>query len=189
MQITKRIPPKLKLVADSIRAQLANDELIKLEYMPSKIDVGTDWISGIIDRSITGHFKNYNAVRVGQYKFYQCTELTEVTLFNAGPIGNNAFAQCTSLTKANLPAATRIEAGAFGGCTNLNLINFYNPDRDSICYLASTTALNNTPIINGDGYVVINDEKVNEMKAASNWSTLPEGVIIGNTQAAQMGLI
>ena len=86
------------------------------------------------NKALTGAIKVPATVTYGKYTytvnemeenvFYQCAELTEVTLPNTiTEIPAEAFRYCTGLTKVTLPAAlTTIGKTAFNGCTALQNI-------------------------------------------------------------------
>ena len=67
-------------------------------------------------------------------------------------------------------------------------LNLYSPDRTTIPTLTNTSAFTNTPIASGTGWIVINDELVNTLKAETNWSTYASQ-IIGHTAAVQQGIV
>lgn len=76
---------------------------------------GTSIKSVVIERGVTS---------VGDYAFYNCSNLASVTL-PAGItiIGFNAFAECSSLSYIKLPDSLKtIESYAFSRCSNLNNI-------------------------------------------------------------------
>ena len=60
---------------------------------------------------------------IGDYAFYICQRLTNITLPNVTSIGNYAFYDCTSLTGITIPASvTSIGNGVFIRCTSLTNI-------------------------------------------------------------------
>ena len=65
---------------------------------------------------------------IGQYAFYNCTNLTSITIpSSVTTIGNNTFGDCTSLTSITIPdSVTTIGYGAFIGCTSLTSITIGN---------------------------------------------------------------
>jgi hypothetical protein len=62
------------------------------------------------------------AADIGNYAFYGCTSLTEVTLPAATDIGQEAFRGCTSLETVSLPGAVDIGMGAFRACSGLKTV-------------------------------------------------------------------
>ena len=65
---------------------------------------------------------------IGDYAFYGCTGLTELTLPNSvTSIGTGAFAYCRGLTKLTLPnSVTSIGTGAFAYCSGLTELTLPN---------------------------------------------------------------
>ena len=65
---------------------------------------------------------------IGDYAFYGCTGLTELTLPNSvTSIGTGAFAYCRGLTKLTLPnSVTSIGTGAFAYCRGLTKLTLPN---------------------------------------------------------------
>lgn len=53
---------------------------------------GDDRFLEIIDRTISGSYENSNITNVGPYAFYECTNLTAISLSNTLSIGILAFA-------------------------------------------------------------------------------------------------
>lgn len=112
--------------------------------------------------------------------FQGCSSLTTLNVQKLRAVSNNSFQGCSSLQEAAFPAAETFANNVFSG-TNLTLLNLYSPARTAIPRLTGSGVFNSTPINAGNGHVVINDELVDELKAAYRWSSLPEGAIIGNS--------
>lgn len=103
-------------------------------------------------------------------------------------IGNGAFRSCSSLYTLNAPSVTQVNQQAFE-YSKLTTLNFYSPTRTAIPILKSYfNPFEGTPIKAGTGHIVINDELVDTLKAATNWSTYAN-VIIGHTDAIAQGII
>lgn len=60
---------------------------------------------------------------IGNYAFYDCTNLISVDAPKATTIGDDAFWYCYSLTSVNLPKATTISKSAFEYCAALTTLN------------------------------------------------------------------
>jgi len=144
-----------------------------------------------------------SATTIGNYAFNSATALTSVDLPLATRIGDNAFAGgLTSLTTVNIPSATTVSYqafkgctslvsidlpslsnglgnSAFQGCTSLALINLYSPNRQSApsSFASNGNVLTSTPIAAGNGYIVINDELVDTLKATTGWKTYKDQII------------
>ena len=113
---------------------------------------------------------NFPAVaKVGQFVFKDCSALTTVDFPAATSIGMAAFQSCTALTSADFSAVvTNIDNTAFQTCTKLTALILRS---STMATLSSVTALNNTPIKSGTGYIYVPAALVDSYKAANNWST------------------
>ena len=86
-------------------------------------------LASIIDRSIAGSFSS-DVFKIGDYAFYSCNNLTEVSFPNATSIGYSAFNSCSSLTTIYIgtnisTVCTLYGTSAFDNCTDLT--NIYVP--------------------------------------------------------------
>jgi hypothetical protein len=84
-------------------------------------------------------------------------------------VGYSAFHYCKRLASAIFPAATKIGNLAFYACAELKTLVLRKSD--SICTLASYTALNDTPIRSGTGYIYVPSSLIETYKTAPQWST------------------
>ncbi len=77
-----------------------------------------------IPATVTYNDTTYTVVRISEHAFYNCTNLTSVTIPNTvDSIGEWAFAYSTNLGSVTLGiAVTTIGYGAFYGCTGLSLL-------------------------------------------------------------------
>ena len=78
-----------------------------------------------IPSTVTSNGTTYNVVEIGYLAFYNCDNLTSISLPNSiDSIGVRAFNGCTNLTSVTIPDVTSIVIGgnAFQGCTNLTSI-------------------------------------------------------------------
>jgi hypothetical protein len=73
--------------------------------------------------SATGAITLPSIIEVGDYAFYDCTNIISVSLPTATDIGGGAFYDCTSLTSVSLSAATDIGGGAFSFCYSLTEVS------------------------------------------------------------------
>ena len=151
--------------------------------------------NSIIDRSITEVADNL-VTSIGEYAFYSCHQLTTVSFHAATSMGQMAFCNCRGLTTARFPAvtsigysavssctalatidfpvATRIDSGAFQSCSKLTALILRS---ETMATLSSTTALSDTPIESGTGYIYVprallsDTDSAKDYRRASNWST------------------
>lgn len=100
--------------------------------------------------------------------FNGCTNLTTINFPKATTIGGTAFNACKYLVTADFPLVTSIGSSAFGTCSRLTALILRN---SSVCTLSNTSALSNTPIKSGTGYIYVPSTLVDSYKAATNWST------------------
>ena len=101
-------------------------------------------VNSIIDKSIT-EFTDNICTSIGEYAFFQCTNLTRVDISSATIIRNNSFSGCSKLETLIL--------------RNANIVS-----------LASANALSNTLIENGTGYIYVPSNLVDDYKTDSEWS-------------------
>ena len=95
---------------------------------PSSTAVPTS-TSGLL--SIPSSIKGYSVASVADYAFYNCTNLTSVTIPNGVTnIGYKAFYSCRSLANVTLPnTLTRIMGNAFTCCDSLFQVTIPNSMR------------------------------------------------------------
>ena len=79
----------------------------------------------VIPATITVENQEYKVTRIGNQVFYDCQNLTSVTIYEGiKEIGWDAFSWCTGLTTIQLPnSLTAIWGGAFYNCQNLTSVN------------------------------------------------------------------
>ena len=105
--------------------------------------------------------------------FRGCTSLQDFDFSNITTINTSAFSSCP-LTEVNLPKITRFNGYCFGGCSNLAKVVIRQ--NTSVCTLSSTNVFNSTPIANGEGFIYVPDELLEDYKVATNWSTYAEQI-------------
>lgn len=110
-----------------------------------------------VPSTVTYNGTTYNVTAIGDYAFYNCPDLTGITLPNTiTRIYVSAFQACTGLTSITIPNSVQyIFAYAFKGCTNLKTVKLgtdINCRLNSIALSAfeNCTALGNS---NGSGSI------------------------------------
>ena len=90
-----------------------------------------------IPTSVTVNDTSYSVIRIGDFTFFQCTELYQVIIPNTvKTIGQAAFNDCWSLTKVDIPNSVKsIGLYCFSGCTSLTSFVL----NDSITKIESST--------------------------------------------------
>ena len=82
----------------------------------------------VIPTSIIYNGKTYNITCIGDSAFYDCSELTSITIPEGMTnIGTAAFSGCTSLTSVSIPnSVTNIGNSAFNSCSGLTSVTIGN---------------------------------------------------------------
>lgn len=106
---------------------------------------------------------------MGTYAFYGCTGLTDVNMPLVTSIPTQCFYGCTNLKHADFGAVSSIAAQAFNAATNLRELILRK--NNSICTLNNTSAISNTAIGKGTGYIYVPSTLIDTYKDATNWST------------------
>ena len=91
---------------------------------------GDGWKYGgdvVIPASVNHEGESYPVTRIGDQAFYECRELTSVTIpEGVTAIGNEAFGRCYELTSVIIPGSMKtIGEAAFQNCYKLNSISCY----------------------------------------------------------------
>jgi hypothetical protein len=139
------------------------------------IDVLGDKVvaDSIIDRSII-ECKDNNITKVGDFAFFNCTNLTSVNFPVVTTIAAAAFQNCTNLTSIDFPVVTNLPNNSLISCSKLTALILRS---NSLCSLASTYVLKDTPIASGTGYIYVprallsDDDATKDYRRATNWST------------------
>ena len=179
MQLTN----KLTAIANSIRGLLSTSDLMTIDEMPPNIADAATIIKGLIEHGLQGKFYSTYVSKIAQYGLYGQSGITELDLPNCLTIGNGGCVGCSGMATAKLPSLTRFEYQAMRN-TGLVLLDLYSPDRERFPTAANNNVLQDTPIASGNGYIIINDEYVEDMKANTIWSTYADQ-IIGNSDRAE----
>lgn len=136
------------------------------------------------------------ATEIKSYAFNYLKNLETVNMDGLITVGNDAFSSCSKLKSVYLPSVRTIDTSAFYACSALTRVEicgacvgtplpvlsaqcFYSSKldtliiayEDGVVSLASTTAIGETPIANGTGFIYVPDALVDSYKAATNWST------------------
>ena len=106
-------------------------------------------LASIVARSISGRFES-EVFKIGDYAFFSCKGLTEVSIPNVTSIGYSAFDSCSSLTT--------IYVG-----TNIS----------TVCTLYSTSAFNNCTSLTS---IYVPASLVDRYKSATNWSSYADKI-------------
>lgn len=130
---------------------------------------------------------------IGTYAFYNCKKLNSLIFPNLATCGDYAFYGCAAATSANTPLITSVTSRSFYGCAALHHLDFHVATkiesyalygcqalgviilrRTSVCSLANTNALTNTPFASGKagGKLLIPSALVTQYQNATNWTTL-----------------
>ena len=111
------------------------------------------YVSGdvVIPSTVTYDGTTYSVTSIGGSAFFDCSDLTSVTIpNNVTSIGQSAFNYCSGLTSITIPnSVTSIGEYAFSGCSSLTTLNFnainchdfYDHDYDGYYALFSDTPL------------------------------------------------
>lgn len=149
---------------------------------------------GIVTRNGTEYI-NDRVTSIGQYAFYRNSALRYVSFPNVTTISQYAFGNCSNLTDINFPSLKTLGAYVFQNCTKLAKVEFPSLTKmntapftgssalaaiilpgTTVCELGSTNSLSGTPIASGEGFIYVNDDLVDEYKAASRWSAFAEQI-------------
>ena len=145
-------------------------------------------IDSIIQKTIT-HLESGTATTVANTAFSDFTTLQYVNLPAVEIVSSSAFRRCYALADVNLPNVKTLMTECFYGDNNLTYIDlplitqiqkgaFSSSGLETLiirtgqlCTLQNVSALSNTPIANGTGFIYVPDELAESYKSATNWST------------------
>ena len=116
----------------------------------------------------------YGVEIIGDNAFYQCSELTTLSLPNSiTAIGVSAFEGCTKLASVDIPEnLTTVGKGAFYDCTELNKVTIH--DLAKWCNVSFTNSWSN-PVVSAH-HLYLDDEEITKL-------VIPEGVTSIGSQA------
>lgn len=106
----------------------------------------------------------------GTYAFYGCSGLTSIKLPSITSIPTQCFYGCSKLQYADIGISSSIAAQAFNSCSALETLIIRKTN--GICSLVNTTALANSGIGTGKGFVYVPKALVENYKTATNWSSV-----------------
>ncbi len=156
-------------------------QLIQTEDGVSYVD---KWVIGC-DISVTSASLRNNTVGIGESAFYNCSNLTSVTIpESVRSIGHNAFGGCSNLTSVTIPSSvTNIGPYAFSDCSNLTSISipdsvtnigesaFYNCSKlTSITIPNSVTSIGTWAFYNCNNITIYADAIEQPIGWASDWN-------------------
>ncbi len=130
------------------------------EYGEEYYDFYGDYSGDVtIPNFVTYNGTIYPVTTIGNCAFYQCKDLTNVTIPNTvTTIGSSAFQSCWSLNNITIPSSvTRIEGGAFWECSNLtsiiipNSVTYIGGMALVMCYKLTSVSLPNSLTSISDG--------------------------------------
>ena len=114
---------------DGIYYNLIDGKAAEVTYKGPRSDTGQSY-SGevVIPEKVTYKGVEYPVDGIGYFAFYDCSNLTSITIPNSvTSIGNSAFENCFALTSITIPnSVTSIGNSAFEGCSSLTSITIPN---------------------------------------------------------------
>ena len=112
-----------------------------------------------------------NVTTIGEYAFRNCSSMATLTIGSGvTSIGGSAFYGCTGLTSVTIPASvTSIGQNAFRNCSNLATLTV----KAASCTLGSN-AFKDCGSLTA---IYVPSVKVEDYKAASNWSTYADKIL------------
>ncbi len=129
----------------------------------------------IIPETVTNGRTTYTVTSIGDYAFYECDSLTEVTIGNSvTTIGVCAFYGCKSLTEVTIPnSVTSIVGSAFSNCDSLTEVTIPN----SVTTIGGS-AFNETAWLKNqtDEFVIVGNGILIKYNGAGGSVTIPNSV-------------
>lgn len=154
-------------IADAIRAQLGTETQYTPESMAAAIgSIQGNGADNIISGENLSYYKNTTIDNIRQFCFAYSS--IGVAIFDSVKTIESSAFQGAALKVFSTKSNAKIYGISFSGCTNLVAVILSS---ESICTLVTTTAFNNTPILNGTGYIYVPDNLVEQYKVETNWAT------------------
>lgn len=113
-----------------------------------------------------------NVTTINQYAFGNCSNLTDINFPSLKTLGSYVFQNCTKLEKVEFPSLTQLNVAPFTGCSALTAIILSGT---TVCGFGNNS-LSGTPIASGEGFIYVNDDLVDEYKAAPRWSAFADQI-------------
>lgn len=185
---------KLRAIGDGFRESRGTTQEYTLDEMAQMAREASgadgDELVGLLGNTLTT-LNNSAATTIRSRACQGATKLVSVALPNVTSMGTHAFYNCSGLVTVDMPKVTSIPSQCFYSCTSLQRADFgvaqsiaaqaFNADQvltalilrrnDAICSLSNTSAISNTSIGKGTGYIYVPKSLVETYKTATNWST------------------
>lgn len=114
-----------------------------------------------------------NATSLGTHCFSSGISLKYVNLPSVTDISTYSFFNCETIKNISLPSVTNVGGSAFKFCISLTSLIL---GANEVVTLGSSLALQGTPIQNGNGYIYVPDNLVEDYKSATNWSVYADQI-------------
>lgn len=153
-------------VINNIPSYIAEFEIVDLAQNTVDIVGDISLTDSIITKQVTDFIDN-NAVRVGDFAFYNCKSLGFLHIKKVKEVGKNAFDNCTGLPSVEIPLATAgLGEYAFSNCINMNALIL---PAMSVVALTNSNTLNNTAIALGYGHIYVPRDLLTAYREETNW--------------------
>lgn len=123
--------------------------------------------NSIIDRSIT-ELQDSAIEEIYTYAFVGCQSLKKVVFESVTNVQTYAFENCAALTMADFHQPVTLNNYAFSKCSALAALILRG---DTLSVRKTLSALTNTPIASGTGYIYVPAVLVDSYKSSTDWST------------------
>lgn len=144
------------------KSNVTKIELPNIQYLKERCFYGCQNLKTLLLPRLIGY--------TYQYMASGCTALVDVDIHSTSFVSSYTFQNCTSLKKVDLHSVGTIGTNAFNGATKLETLIIRT---DTVPTLGGTNAFNNTKIKSGGtGFIYVKSARIEDFKAATNWSTL-----------------